>query len=179
MKLLIIEDERDLNLSLTKLLKTQSYSVDSAFDGEEGMDFIAVSDYDVIILDVMMPKMDGFTFIQELRQSGSKVPVLMLTAKDTVEDKITGLDLGADDYLVKPFSLVELESRIKALIRRHQDSHFEHSITVGKLSLNTEVHTIVREGKPIKLTPTGFKILQILMSAAPRVVSKNELEEKV
>ena len=124
--------------------------------------------------------MDGTKLCKKLREElHDKTPVLMLTARDTISDKVAGFDSGADDYLVKPFSLVELESRIKALIRRHQDRHFEHSITVGKLSLNTEVHTIMRESKPIKLTPTGFKILQILMSAAPRVVSKNELEEKV
>ena len=104
---------------------------------------------------------------------------MFLTARDDIEDRVKGLDYGADDYLVKPFSLVELESRIKALIRRHQDNHCEQSINVGKLSLNIEEHTVVREGKSLKLTPTGFKILQILMSASPRMVSKNELEEKV
>ena len=103
----------------------------------------------------------------------------MLTARDTILNKVAGFNAGADDYLVKPFSLVELESRIKALIRRNQNEHFNHTIMVGKLSLNSEEHTITREDKSLKLTPTGFKILEILMNASPRVVSKNELEEKV
>ena len=103
----------------------------------------------------------------------------MLTARDTVLDKVAGFDSGADDYLVKPFSLVELEARIKALIRRNQDEHFQHTIEVGRLCLNTEQHSIKREDKLLKLTPTGFKILHTLMSASPRVVSKTELEEKV
>lgn len=103
----------------------------------------------------------------------------MLTARDTISDKVAGFDSGADDYLVKPFSLVELEARIKALIRRHQDEHFKHSIKIGTLSLNAEEHGVKREDKLLKLTPTGFEILYILMNAAPRVVSKTELEEKV
>ena len=103
----------------------------------------------------------------------------MLTARDTILDKVAGFDSGADDYLVKPFSLVELECRIKALIRRTEDDHFAHSIAVGALSLNNSEHTIMRGGQSLKLTPTGFKILHILMSAAPRVVSKTEIEEKV
>ncbi len=103
----------------------------------------------------------------------------MLTARDTISDKVAGFDSGADDYLVKPFSLVELEARIKALIRRHQDEYFDHSVVIGELSLNASEHIITRAGKSIKLTPTGFKILDTLMNASPRVVSKSELEEKV
>ena len=103
MKLLIVEDELDLNRSLVKLLKTQAYSVDAAFDGEEALDYLATSDYDALIVDVMMPRMDGFTLVQTLRQQNQQTPVLFLTAKDSPEDKVRGLDLGADDYLVKPF----------------------------------------------------------------------------
>ena len=128
----------------------------------------------------MLPGMDGTKLCKTLREElHDKTPVLMLTARDTVLDKVAGFDSGADDYLVKPFSLVELEARIKALIRRNQDEHFQHTIEVGKLSLNTEEYSIKREDKLLKLTPTGFKILHALMSASPRVVSKTELEEKV
>ena len=179
-KILVIEDNPDIVANIYAFFEPKGFELDNAHNGISGLTLASNNRYDVILLDVMLPGMDGTKLCKKLREElHDKTPVLMLTARDTISDKVAGFDSGADDYLVKPFSLVELESRIKALIRRHQDSHFEHSITVGKLSLNTEVHTIVREGKPIKLTPTGFKILQILMSAAPRVVSKNELEEKV
>ena len=179
-KILVIEDNPDIVANIYAFFEPKGFELDNAHNGISGLTLASNNRYDVILLDVMLPGMDGTKLCKKLREElHDKTPVLMLTARDTISDKVAGFDSGADDYLVKPFSLVELESRIKALIRRHHDSHFEHSITVGKLSLNTEVHTIVREGKPIKLTPTGFKILQILMSAAPRVVSKNELEEKV
>ncbi|MDX1787999.1 MAG: response regulator transcription factor [Psychrobacter sp.] len=179
-KILVIEDNPDIVANIYAFFEPKGFELDNAHNGISGLTLASNNRYDVILLDVMLPGMDGTKLCKKLREElHDKTPVLMLTARDTISDKVAGFDSGADDYLVKPFSLVELESRIKALIRRHQDNHFEHSITVGKLSLNTEVHTIVRESKPIKLTPTGFKILQILMSAAPRVVSKNELEEKV
>lgn len=179
-KILVIEDNPDIVANIYAFFEPKGFELDNAHNGISGLTLASNNRYDVILLDVMLPGMDGTKLCKKLREElHDKTPVLMLTARDTISDKVAGFDSGADDYLVKPFSLLELESRIKALIRRHQDSHFEHSITVGKLSLNTEVHTIVRESKPIKLTPTGFKILQILMSAAPRVVSKNELEEKV
>ena len=174
-KILVIEDNPDIVANIYAIFEPKGFDLDTAHNVLSGLTLASNNRYDVILLDVMLPGMDGTKLCKKLREElHDKTPVLMLTARDTISDKVAGFDSGADDYLVKPFSLVELESRIKALIRRHQDSHFEHSITVGKLSLNTEVHTIVREGKPIKLTPTGFKILQILMSAAPRVVSKNE-----
>ena len=179
-KILVIEDNPDIVANIYAFFEPKGFELDNAHNGISGLTLASNNRYDVILLDVMLPGMDGTKLCKKLREElHDKTPVLMLTARDTISDKVAGFDSGADDYLVKPFSLVELESRIKALIRRHQDSHFEHSITVGKLSLNTEVHTIVRESKPIKLTPTGFKILQILMSASPRMVSKNELEEKV
>lgn len=179
MKLLIIEDERDLNLSLTKLLKTQSYSVDSAFDGEEGMDFIAVSDYDVIILDVMMPKMDGFTFIQELRQSGSKVPVLMLTAKDTVEDKITGLDLGADDYLVKPFEFGELLARLRAMLRRDNREVLTSNIQLGPVTIDFAGRRVSQNGQAIELTAKEYEVLEFLARNPGVVMSRDKIREHV
>ena len=179
-KILIIEDNPDIVANIYAFFEPKGFELDNAHNGLSGLALATSNRYDVILLDVMLPGMDGTKLCKTLREElHDKTPVLMLTARDTVLDKVAGFDSGADDYLVKPFSLVELEARIKALIRRNQDEHFQHTIEVGKLSLNTEQHSIKRENTLIKLTPTGFKILHALMSASPRVVSKIELEEKV
>ena len=179
-KILIIEDNPDIVANIYAFFEPKGFELDNAHNGLSGLALAANNRYDVILLDVMLPGMDGTKLCKTLREElHDKTPVLMLTARDTVLDKVAGFDSGADDYLVKPFSLVELEARIKALIRRYQDEHFQHSIDVGTLSLNTAEHSVKRDNQPLKLTPTGFKILQTLMSPAPRVVSKMELEEKV
>ena len=179
-KILIIEDNPDIVSNIYAFFEPRGFELDNAHNGLSGLALATSNRYDVILLDVMLPGMDGTKLCKTLREElHDKTPVLMLTARDTVLDKVAGFDSGADDYLVKPFSLVELEARIKALIRRNQDEHFQHTIEVGKLSLNTEQHSIKREDKLLKLTPTGFKILYALMSASPRVVSKTELEERV
>lgn len=179
-KMLIIEDNPDIVANIYAFFEPKGFELDNAHNGLSGLALAASNRYDVILLDVMLPGMDGTKLCKKLREElHNKTPVLMLTARDTILDKVAGFDSGADDYLVKPFSLIELEARIKALIRRHQDEHFQHSIKVGDLSLNTEQHSVKREDKLLKLTPTGFKILNTLMSASPRVVNKTELEEKV
>ncbi len=179
-KILVIEDNPDIVANIYAFFEPKGFALDNAHNGYSGLTLASNNRYDVILLDVMLPGMNGTQLCKKLREElHDKTPVLMLTARDTILDKVAGFDSGADDYLVKPFSLVELESRIKALIRRHQDNHCESSLNVGTLSLHIEEHTVAREGKPLRLTPTGFKILQILMSASPRMVSKNELEEKV
>ena len=179
-KILVIEDNPDIVANIYAFFEPKGFELDNAHNGYSGLTLAANNRYDVILLDVMLPGMDGTKLCKKLREElHDKTPVLMLTARDTISDKVAGFDSGADDYLVKPFSLVELECRIKALIRRTDDAHFIHSIAVGALSLNNNEHTIMREGTALKLTPTGFKILHILMSAAPRVVSKTEIEEKV
>ena len=179
-KILIIEDNPDIVANIYAFFEPKGFELDNAHNGLSGLALATSNRYDVILLDVMLPGMDGTKLCKTLREElHDKTPVLMLTARDTVLDKVAGFDSGADDYLVKPFSLVELEARIKALIRRNQDEHFQHTIEVGRLCLNTEQHSIKREDKLLKLTPTGFKILHTLMSASPRVVSKTELEEKV
>ena len=119
MKILVVEDERDLNRIITKHLKKNNYSVDRCFDGQEALDFISYSEYDLIITDIMMPNVDGYEFIDKLRANKNNTPVIMLTAKDTLEDKIVGLDSGADDYIVKPFEFDELLARIRVLMRRN------------------------------------------------------------
>ena len=179
-KILVIEDNPDIVANIYAFFEPKGFELDNAHNGLSGLALASSNRYDVILLDVMLPGMDGTKLCKTLREElHDKTPVLMLTARDTVLDKVAGFDSGADDYLVKPFSLVELEARIKALIRRNQDEHFQHTIEVGRLCLNTEQHSIKREDKLLKLTPTGFKILHILMSSSPRVVSKTELEEKV
>ena len=179
-KILVIEDNPDIVANIYAFFEPKGFELDNAHNGLSGLALASSNRYDVILLDVMLPGMDGTKLCKTLREElHDKTPVLMLTARDTVLDKVAGFDSGADDYLVKPFSLVELEARIKALIRRNQDEHFQHTIEVGRLCLNTEQHSVKREDKLLKLTPTGFKILHTLMSASPRVVSKTELEEKV
>ena len=179
-KILIVEDNPDIVANIYAFFEPKGFELANAHNGISGLTLASNNRYDVMLLDVMLPGMDGTKLCKALREElHNKTPVLMLTARDTILDKVAGFDSGADDYLVKPFSLVELEARIKALIRRHQDEHFEQSISVGTLTLNASEHSINREGKDLKLTPTGFKILDILMSASPRVVSKAELEEKV
>mgnify|MGYP003601922692 FL=1 len=179
-KILIIEDNPDIVANIYAFFEPKGFELDNAHNGISGLALAANNRYDVILLDVMLAGMDGTKLCKSLREEWhNKTPILMLTARDTILDKVAGFDSGADDYLVKPFSLVELELRIKALIRRQQDEYFEHSITVGDVTLNASEHKVIRAGSVLKLTPTGFKILNILMSASPRIVSKNELEEKV
>lgn len=128
MKILVIEDEADLNRSIVKLLKAQQYSVDTAYDGEEALEYIRVSNYDVIISDIMMPKLDGLGVLKYLRNHQIKTPVLMLTAKDSLKDKITGLDSGADDYMVKPFEFDELLARIRVMLRRYNRENLTDTV---------------------------------------------------
>ncbi|SUD90663.1 response regulator transcription factor [Psychrobacter phenylpyruvicus] len=179
-KILIIEDNPDIVANIYAFFEPKGYQLDNAHNGPSGLKLAAENHYDVILLDVMLPGMDGTQLCKVLREKlHNKTPVLMLTARDTLSDKVAGFDSGADDYLVKPFSLVELEMRVKALIRRHQDEYFEQDIKLGPLTLNINKHTVYRDNTPLKLTPTGFKILQTLMQSYPNVVSKSELEEKV
>ena len=146
MKVLVIEDEVDLNRSIVKLLKTQQYSVDAAYDGQEALDYIRVSQYDVIISDIMMPKLDGLGVLRYLRNHQIKTPVLMLTAKDSLEDKVTGLDAGADDYLVKPFEFDELLARIRVMLRRNNRENLTNLVQFGDYSLDLAKKTIQHKG---------------------------------
>ena len=179
-KILIIEDNPDIVANIYAFFEPKGFELDNAHNGISGLALASSNRYDVILLDVMLPGMEGTKLCQTLREKWhDKTPVLMLTARDTISDKVAGFDSGADDYLVKPFSLVELEARIRALIRRHQEEYFSQTLSVAGLTMNIATHSVSREGQVLKLTPTGFKILQALMSASPRVVSKAELEERV
>lgn len=178
MRVLIIEDERRLSNIIKKGLVEDGFAVDQAFDGEEGL-FLAESEsYDLIILDLTLPKLDGMSVCRELRKKNIKFPILMLTAKIAIEDKITGLDMGADDYMTKPFSFLELRSRIHALIRRSQQQASSYFV-IADLEVETLKHEIKREGKNISLTPKEFAILEFLLHHKDEVVSRTMILEHV
>lgn len=163
---------------LAKGLREETYAVDVAFDGETALTQAFVNDYDLIILDVVLPGKDGFRVCRELRASRSTVPVLMLTARDAVEDRVEGLDSGADDYLPKPFDLDELLARVRALLRRKPDLYPE-VITVGDLSVDTRARRITRAGQSIDLTAKEYALLEYLARRVDEVVSRADISEHV
>ena len=178
MRLLLAEDERDLNRILTKRLTEEGYGVDSCFDGAEALDYLRAADYDGVILDVMMPKMDGFAVLARLREEGIAAPVLFLTARDAVEDRVHGLDLGASDYLVKPFSMEELLARVRVLVR--QGSGVSSSVlAVGDLRMDLAAHTVSRAGRPIALSAREFALLAYFMHNPNIVLSREKIEDHV
>ncbi|MDO4814041.1 MAG: response regulator transcription factor [Gemella sp.] len=174
MKILLVEDELDLNNIIVRYLKKNNFSVDSAFNGEEALDFIALSDYDLIITDIMMPVMDGITFLKKLREEKNSTPVIMLTAKDSLDDKISGLDYGADDYVVKPFEFEELVARIRALIRRSYGSS-SSELKLGDLVLDTAKKSVTRSGKNIDLTGKEYELLEYLLHNQGKVLSRDQI----
>lgn len=178
MRVLLVEDEPDAARLLAKGLRERAYAVDIAAEGEQALYLASINDYDLIILDVMLPLKDGFAVCQELRASGASVPVLMLTARDDVRDRITGLDSGADDYLVKPFDFHELLARVRALLRRGQSLQPE-TIEVGDLKINTRGHAVERAGQSIALTAKEYALLEYLARRAGQVVSRTEIAEHV
>ena len=179
MKLLVIEDEVDLNRSIVKLLKTQQYSVDSAYDGEEALDYIRVSNYDVIISDIMMPKLDGLGVLKYLRTHQIKTPVLMLTAKGTLEDKVTGLDAGADDYLVKPFEFDELLARIRVLLRRENRGNLTSTVRFEEYCFDFVKKTITRNSVPIDLTSKEYELLECLVRHPNVIMSREQIRDHI
>lgn len=178
MRILIAEDERDLNRILTQKLTADGYSVDSCFDGQEAMDFLDAAEYDAVILDIMMPKKDGFAVLRHLRNKGKATPVLFLTARDAVSDRVTGLDAGANDYLVKPFSFEELTARLRAATRVRFGAADE-TIMVGDLLLDRASHRVTRGGKDISLSAKEYSLLEYLMLNKGRVLSRSRIEDSV
>ncbi len=178
MRILVVEDERRLSTVIKKGFVEDGFAVDQAFDGEDGQFLAETEQYDLIVLDIMLPKIDGLTLCKNIRTKNIKTPILMLTAKSSTEDKVAGLDSGADDYLTKPFSFVEFRSRVHALIRR---SHQEASpvLSVEDLELNPLKHSVSRKGTPIKLTPKEFAILEILLRHKGEVVTRTMITEHV
>ncbi|HEX5759497.1 MAG TPA: response regulator transcription factor [Thermoanaerobaculia bacterium] len=174
MKLLVVEDSERLRRSLGQGLRRAGFAVDLTADGEEGLAFAEVNDYDVIVLDLMLPKLDGLSVLRRLRLQGRKTHVLILSAKDQVEDRIRGLELGADDYLIKPFSFEELCARVRALVRRRYESK-DPVLRIADLEIDTARHQASRGGLPLSLTPTEYSLLHLLALRRGRVLSRDQI----
>ena len=179
MKLLVIEDEVMLNRSIVKLLKTQQYSVDAAYDGEEAIDYIRATNYDVIISDIMMPRLDGLGVLKYLRNHQIKTPVLMLTAKDALEDKVTGLDAGADDYLVKPFEFDELLARIRVMLRRNNREILMSTVQFGDYCLDFIKKTVTKNSSLVDLTSKEYALLECLVRHPNVILSREQIREHI
>lgn len=178
MRILVVEDERDLNLLLQKVLKKAGYTVDGCHDGEDAQLHLLGAEYDGILLDVMMPGKDGYTLVRELREQGVDTPVLFLTARDSVSDRVRGLDLGADDYLVKPFDFDELLARIRAMTRKHAGQR-TNLFTAGDLTLDAAQRRVTRGGEEIALLPKEFSILEYLLRNKEKVLSREQIEDRI
>lgn len=175
MRLLLAEDDAQLGKTLMKGLREEAYAVDVVGDGDSAIYHASVNEYDAIILDVMMPRRDGFSVCRELRRNGMRTPVLLLTARDTIADKITGLDAGGDDYLTKPFEFAELLARLRALLRRRTIDVRASEMRIGSLRLNLASHAVDRAGRKIPLTTKEFALLAFLARNEGRVVSRSEI----
>lgn len=178
MRVLVVEDERDMNQLIQKVLKKSGYSVDSCYDGEEAMLYLDTTQYDVMLLDVMLPKRDGYQVVEEMRRKGMDTPVLFLTARDSIADRVHGLDLGADDYLVKPFDFEELLARIRVLSRKRV-GHRSNQFTVGNLTMDVEKRQVFRGGQEVKLLPKEFSILECLLRNKGAVLSRRQIEDSI
>lgn len=178
MRLLYAEDEEDLNRIVTKKLTEEGFSVDSCFDGREAIDNVQFTEYDAAILDIMMPHADGFAVLKELRKLKKNTPVLFLTARDSIEDRVTGLDSGANDYLVKPFSFEELLARIRVLTREKHNLT-ENILSVGDLELNLSSHIVTRGGTEINLTSKEYQLLEYLLYNKEKVLSREKIENHI
>ena len=175
MRLLVVEDERDLNRVISKRLENEGYSVDSCFDGEEALSFIKVGEFDAVIMDIMMPKISGLDVLRALRSGGSAVPVLLLTARDSISDRVTGLDAGAQDYLVKPFAFEELLARIRAMTRKAA-GNLTNIFTVDDLVMDINSRIVTRAGNEISLSAKEFDILEYMMRNKGIVLSRERIE---
>lgn len=178
MRLLVAEDERHLNDVITKILIKNHYTVDSCCDGEEALDCLRGAEYDACILDIMMPKVSGLEVLKKLRASGSRIPVLMLTALDSVEDRVNGLDAGADDYLVKPFAFDELLARIRVMLRR-EGGRTDHCYRVANLTVDCDARTVFRDQQEIPLSSKEFSILEYLVHNQGIVLSRDRIEQHI
>jgi len=178
MRILVVEDEKDLNNIITKHLKKNNFSVDSVFNGEEALEYLEYGAYDLIVLDIMLPKVNGYEVVKKLRENKNETAVLMLTARDSIEDKIKGLDLGADDYLIKPFDFGELLARIRALVRRKY-GNTSNTMEIDDLCIDIAKKTVVRGGKNIELTGKEYEVLEYLIQNKGHVLSRDKIRDSV
>lgn len=178
MRILIAEDEKDLREVTVKRLKAEGFGVDGCGDGKEVLEYLEAADYSLVILDIMMPRIDGLTALKKIRQMGNPVPVLLLTAKDAVADRVAGLDAGADDYLTKPYAFEELLARIRALARRNSTEKSD-ILTAGSLSVELSSKRVMREGQEILLSAKEFALLETLIRHKGQVLSRAQLENQV
>ncbi len=179
MKILIIEDEKGISNIIKEGLYLDNFLVDAAYNGRDGIDMALINQYDLIILDLMLPDVDGLIVCKELRKNKISIPILMLTARKTTDDVITGLDSGADDYLTKPFEFDELLARIRALLRRGQKNASGNILRLGELQLNTKTHEVIRCQKKLDLTNKEYKLLEYLIRRPNEVINRQEILEHV
>lgn len=179
MRVLVVEDERKISSYLKRGLEEQGYAVDTAFTGVEALDFADAAPYDVILLDILLPEMDGLTACREIRKRGNRTPILMLTARDSVDDRVNGLDAGADDYLVKPFALKELLARLRAMSRRNAEQPKTTTLQIADLTLDTLTRRVKRGSKMIELTSKEYAVLECLMREPDRVLTRTQIAEHV
>ncbi len=178
MRILVVEDEKKVASFIKKGLEEENYAVDIAYDGEEGLVLAEINEYDLVLLDIMLPKLDGMEVLRRIRGNGSSVPILMLTAKDAVEDIVSGLDSGSDDYLTKPFSFAELLARVRALLRRKTKEKTD-LLTIGDLILSTSTHRVKRGGEEIELTAKEYALLEYFMRNPNRILTRTLITEHV
>jgi len=178
MRILVIEDEKKIADFIKRGLKEEGYAVDASYDGENGLFLAKTNDYDLILLDLMLPKLDGITLCRKLREAKVSTPIIMLTAKDAVREKVIGLDAGADDYLTKPFAFEELLARIRAILRKKNGAEAT-KLEVGDLSLDLHTHKVTRGGKEIELTAKEYALLEYLMRNSGSIVTRTMISEHV
>lgn len=182
MRILVVEDEQNLNDIIVKRLILEKYGVDTCFNGNDALEYIFSTEYDVIISDIMLPGIDGFEILKRIREKGIKTPVLLLTALDGIEDRVKGLDYGADDYLVKPFAFDELMARIRVLLRRNStngNSNASNIFSIANLTVNCNSHDVFRDDVPIKLSTREFTILEYMIRNKERVLSREQIEQHI
>lgn len=178
MRLLLAEDEKSLSKVLTAILERNNYSVDAAYDGQEALDYLEANNYDGVILDIMMPKVDGITVLQEIRKKGNLIPVLLLTAKSEVDDKVLGLDAGANDYLTKPFNSRELLARIRAMTRI-QTTQANSQLKSGNVTLDRATYELSTPSGSYRLANKEFQMMEMLMSNPKKLISSERFMEKI
>lgn len=178
MRILVAEDEHDLNDLITQRLIMEHYSVDSCYDGEEALDYLRMAEYDALILDIMMPKLDGIGVLRKLRENKNNIAVLMLTAKDSIEDRVRGLDAGADDYLIKPFAFEELLARLRVLLRSPLQQK-QNDLRIADLHVSLDTHQVWRNGREISLSSKEYTLLCYMMRNTNIVLTRDRLEQHV